>query len=844
MLLGKKGWQLMLAASVSLGFNTSAEAAPAMVVENGQPRAEIVIAGQPARMTRLAASELQTYIEKISGAVLPIVTEPTAGAARIYVGISPHTEELGLETEGLKYGAYRMASGPDWLALLGPDEDFEPIEPYGHSRTSGSGGRAERDRVNRAWDGITGDHFWNPLHSLYAWYRPELDVWEFDDRGTLHAVQAFLHEQGVRWYAPGPLGEVVPKRSSIALPAVDRVVRPDFPVRRLSWFYQVAPISEDDARWRLRLGLHKGHDVIGITQAVHGMKYVLMREEMKEAHPEFYALWDGERATGHRGGQGAPCLSSEGLFAKHVAYARAVFDHFDEPMISIDMVDGYSRGVCGCERCHDQATPERGWGGQMSDYVWGYINRVAEALYESHPDRMVSGITYGTYTLPPEKIDRMSPNLTVILIPPRLSTDAGRWAELEGQMEAWRAKLPSGRIYTFGNILYNWGRLTPVYFPRQIARNLRFLKGRSLGEQIECYEHPPGSDYNWDAMAIPHVDLYVTSRFWWDADQDIEAMMEEYYTLYYGPAREEMKAFIEYCEVNWQDMVSTPGRGGGRVEGARGDAERIDRALALLEAAQAVAPAESVFGRRIAAVDVYLEPLRDFRAQLARAREDVPRMRLLPWGPLAHKSLDGRLDDDAFWRGNVLRMPMWDLVKGPPHRGTGGAENRFQIFWAGGALVFGIRCGEPDMENLNFGEEQDGVRDIRTGDFVEILIETSTHSYYRITVNPAGEIEDADCSDGVETRWTSGAQAVVHRGEDYWSVEVRVPLAGDDARLMNALAGVDGRLPSQNFPWYFNVGRQRVRDGEVERLAYSPTGTGEFEVLERFAELWGSTDLR
>ena len=30
--------------------------------------------------------------------------------------------------------AFRMASGPDWLALLGPDEDYVPIEPWGRIR--------------------------------------------------------------------------------------------------------------------------------------------------------------------------------------------------------------------------------------------------------------------------------------------------------------------------------------------------------------------------------------------------------------------------------------------------------------------------------------------------------------------------------------------------------------------------------------------------------------------------------------------------------------------------------------------------------------------------------------
>ena len=366
----------------------------------------------------------------------------------------------------------------------------------------------------------------------------------------------------------------------------------------------------------------------------------------------------------------------------------------------------------------------------------------------------------------------------------------------------------------------------------------------SAGEQLECYEHVPGETYDWDAMAIPHLDLYLTSRFWWDVDQDVDVLLEEYYTLFYGPARVEMKAFIEYCEQNWPDMVSTPGRGRGRVTGPRGDAEKISRALELLAAAQAAAPPDSVYGRRIQLIDDYVRPLRDFLAQLGRAREDVPRLRLGLSRTLAGKPLDGRLDDEQYWPSKLYVMPMWDIVKGSPHRGAGGRDNRFQVLWSGKALYFGIRCGEPDIAHLNFGVDQDGKTDIRQGDFVEILLETSTHSYYRITVNPAGVLEDADCSDGVETRWNSGAQAVVQVGTNYWSVEVRVPLAGEDARLMDPLAGVDGRKPSASFPWYFNVGRQRVRDGVVERLAYSPTGTNDFEVLSKFAELWGGGDLR
>ena len=802
-------------------------AAPAMIVENGRSQAEIVIAEQPARLTRLAASELQGYIERISGAALPIVTEPSAGALRIYVGVSPHTEALGLETDGLRYGAYRMASGPDWLALLGPDKDFEPVEPWGRRRSAG-----ETERINRAWDEITGDTFWNPFHSLFMHYHPELDFWAFDDRGTLHAVYDFLHSLGVRWYMPGELGEVVPEVRDIALPSVDAKVHPDFPLRSLHWFQSHQPTSAEDALWRLRLRLHQGHDLIGATQAVHGMKYVHRREEMKQARPDFYALREGERATGF-GDSGAPCLSSAELFEKHVAYVRAVFDHFGEPMVSIDVVDGLSGRLCQCPQCSEQLTPGRGAQGSASDYVWGYLNRVAEALHESHPDRFVSGLTYGVYRLPPERIDSFSPNLVLFAYPPRMDLhDSEARREEEAFREAWLGKLSSDRIYAWSNIIYNWQTSpwwgVPVFFPRVLAEDLQSLKGVSGGEILECYEHVPDRDYGWNAQAVAHLMFYVYSRLWWDGSKDIDALLEEYYALFYGPACDEMKAFIEYCEENWPRM--------------RREGEVIDQALALLAAAQDAAAPESVYRQRIELVADYTQPLEALRMQLGRARMDVPQARILPAAALADKELDGRLDDERYWpEARTLNLDDLGTGEGSP------AELRSwtRVFWADNAVYVGVHCGEPDMAHLDTGLAADGSVDVRSGDFVEILLETLTHSYYRITIGPSGVLVDADRSEGgVGDAWASNAEAAVHIGENYWSAEVRIPLAGEGARLMDPRVGVDGRMPTRTYTWYFNVGRQRVRDGQVQRWAYSPTGTDEFEVTERFAELWGGADMR
>ena len=224
----------------------------AFIVKDGQAQAEIVIAEKPARMTKLAARELQTYIEKITGAKLVVTPVPHRDVpVKIYVGKSGFVDDLKLSTDGLAYGAFRMVSGKDWLALVGPDKDFMPVEPWIRERNS-----EEIRRVNRQWDAITGDHFGAPMFSLFSKYHKTLDIWDYDDAGTLNAVHQLLRDLGVRWYFPGPLGEVVPKQADICLPAVARTVRPDFAMRHLVfWNCEHAPgPSEDEVLWNLRQG--------------------------------------------------------------------------------------------------------------------------------------------------------------------------------------------------------------------------------------------------------------------------------------------------------------------------------------------------------------------------------------------------------------------------------------------------------------------------------------------------------------------------------------------------------------------------------------------------------------
>ena len=131
------------------------------LVDDGKAYAEIIISESPARSTRLAAAELQSCVAKISGARLPIRVSPSVDVPiQIYVGESPHVAKLGVTADRLEHGAYRIASGENWLALIGDDTEFTPAEPF--ARNNGDIPRAQAE-----WEKIVGAPYGMPARGLY-----------------------------------------------------------------------------------------------------------------------------------------------------------------------------------------------------------------------------------------------------------------------------------------------------------------------------------------------------------------------------------------------------------------------------------------------------------------------------------------------------------------------------------------------------------------------------------------------------------------------------------------------------------------------------------------------------
>jgi hypothetical protein len=808
------------------GCRTALHAAETLLVERGVPRAEIVVAEKRPRMVTLAALELRHVVEKMTGARLPIVTVPTARVQlKIHVGQSEETDRLGVTAEGLRDGAYRIASGPGWMVLIGKDQDFDfsklpcPLRRKDVPRVAAEWAKATAGKTDAAWgfpfaSGFKG--LWNPkdftaqMTARYGadftalWKKEEgvlAGFWNQDEGGSLNATYALLRHLGARWFMPGELGEVVPAKTTIAVGLLNEVVKPDYAVRSWMW-YNFSGFDYDDIIWARRLGMNSRNERLGPITGPHGLVHILSEPAMQKAHPEYYALIGGKRDIEHRE-RGTPCFSSSGLEAETVNYIRFLFNTYDLPSVDIWPVDGLR--LCQCEKCT---------GHSASELVWGFADRVARLVYQSHPGKRITCGAYTSYVEPPDSIKQFSPNLAVWIsnCGRPMMLDPEHWSDYMERINRWQAKIAPGNILRLENNRYHiWGDGEPISYPvlhpRGVARDLKALKGISLGDSGE--QSQVGG--KWRAPALEHITLYVQSRFLWDADQDVDAVLDDYCALFYGPAAKEMKEAITYAEQNLAFKDQSRSRG-------RGSPANVPLAVnlrlrELLENARQLA-GETIYGKRIQAILSELQPKEQVIEKYRDKDEALVQERAKA---LVATGVEG---PDL---GKAIEYPLKENLKGGPPA----APTTFRVGWDKNVVVLDIVCHEPDMPKLNIS------RNVYNGDHVIVLLETPVHSYYHLAINPAGVIAEGNPG----PNWKSLAEIKTERGNDSWRIRLRIPVVGEPEAQSDPRHRVAGQKPTAQAPWYFNVGRLRVLDFKQHELqAFSPTKAG-WHVPAKFAKV-------
>ncbi len=794
-------------------------AADMFIVKDGKPWAEIVISATPTRMQRVAAHEFRMQIEKISGARLPIVTSPSAKSVKVFIGESEHNP---VKADDLKNGAYRIVTGPDWMALVGDDSEFKPMEPF--AKNNGDIPRAQAE-----WEKIVGAPYGMPARGLYknrlrlpgdigkpdvAITQPKetLDIWGLDERGSFNAVCGYLRKLGARWYLPGELGEVLPSMKTTPLPQIDETVQPDFPLRQFNFRFSNA--GPETSMWVMRLGLRNDERL----QIAHGISTMTNNQAVFDAHPDWFAIYGGKTDFKPGDSKCQVCYSNDELFHETVRWARTLLDIYKFETVSIMPPDGYT-SICQCEKCKGKDSPQRNERGLLSDHVWDFVNRVAKEIAKTHPRAKVLNCAYGVYTLPPLNIDKLEPNVQVCIVGGRRPINkAGVKGEGESAPDVLRAawlKKTDNPLLNFENYPFTGrGWYLPSFAAHAIGDSVSATKSVSAGEDIWL---SVAQDFATKDIGFNHFIVYFTARMYWGGkDADVDAMLREYCRLFYGPAEQQMLAFFTHCEANWKEMDS--------------DKAKADEALALFDKAKAKADATSVYGQRIVLIDDYLKGLRMKTQQLGQKRGLLPKVRLV--GDAYDIVIDGKLDEEYWQTCPVAATGKFrELQTGrTPTFGTS-----FKAGWQGSNLYFAIRCDERPGEKPVTTSTRDDDPAIWHGDAIEIQLATETHSYYQIAISPAGHIVDLDRGAGKSFGWDSKAEVATHIADDHWTVEIRFPVTADENDPLNQ---VIGRHPTQSLPWHINLCRQRIREDGQELSALSPTGTNGFHVPMKFAHFY------
>jgi hypothetical protein len=491
-----------------------------VLVKDGKPQATIVIAktsvgvpvepdtssfwaAQPGpNKIAAAAKDLQTYVEKMSGAKLPIVSdESTPSGTLILVGRSALTKDFDAkipsgQTPTRDEEGYAMISQGDRLLLAGNDE------PCYH--------------------------------------------------GTEYAVAAFLHQQGVRWYMPGDFGEFVPKKSSVIAGSVNIVSKPDFKMRNW-WGPQAPDLTLIEYRWKIRNGMNPMLHFIALPADSSIRNVIPPATELN--NKEFADVWGkDEKGNPH---VGMPNLTSQ----KSVEYAankiKEVFRK--DPKVTsygIGGDDGYPRDFSPDTLKRNLGMPDVGGrlgvpGDMSTTEEWmEWIQAVAKEVYKEFPDHVITTNGYANRNIPPTGI---APDPKIWIMFAAIWSDTMHaydnprsWMTLRQAEMIRRWSSMYKNVYMYNYIYYMLaGCGAPIPLAHKHMHDMPlYKKWGVVGFSDE------GRTVRGETGVFP---TWLRARMMWDSGLDAEALMEEFFTNWYGPAKAPALAFWEELENTFEN---------------------------------------------------------------------------------------------------------------------------------------------------------------------------------------------------------------------------------------------------------------------------------------------------
>lgn len=368
-------------------------------------------------------------------------------------------------------------------------------------------------------------------------------------RGAIYSVYTFLEEfLGCRWFTKSvpitpEIGDciVIPETEELVIDAIDYTYVPPFRLRQTYWMFSTMyqDYSVAHKLHGMMAGIPENMGGIPVESCINGVHTLgwIITQDMFAAHPEYFGMDE----NGIRQPNRQPCLSNPEVLEIVVEAAKAHFAQYTS-IFSVSQND--NQNFCQCSEC---VAFNNAHGGVESASMLNFTNKVAKAIKEEYPDRMVETLAYQLTETPPTGLTiednvviRLCPIQTCVLHDlddpscpdnKEFDTNLTGWANMTENIYIWDYSTNFQYIYAFfPNITTLQGRY-------------QYFRDRNV---VSVFDHGCGEDII--PAELHELRTYLVSKLLWDPDTDIEKHIREFCDAYYGEASDDIIDFIYYFE--------------------------------------------------------------------------------------------------------------------------------------------------------------------------------------------------------------------------------------------------------------------------------------------------------
>ncbi|MBO4646843.1 MAG: DUF4838 domain-containing protein [Lentisphaeria bacterium] len=715
--------------------------------KDGKVEFEVVKPANPA--ANQAANELIARLAQITGKKVKPVAKASGKVPAFYLGTCPEAKALGLDPEKLDRDGYYIKTDGNCIFITGVD-----------SNAPG---------------------------------------WDNQQRATLFGVYEFLERfGGVRYYFPGEIGTIVPKKKDWTLPAIDITDRPDAQYR---WIYCV------DSSARVGLGTSKylypglknpnpttwRNSTVNGIRSCHGLNDLELVKRFSKTHPEYFAMLpNGDRHNGTKittafNRNGHLCYSSEEL--KEVIYQDAAACLTGKPASSrgisrwasrwntwhVDLAPNDGMYWCQCPKC--KKIQEQGKQA-MSDHIWGFVIDIANRLKKNGISGYVMNDSYGVFKPVPSMPVPDNVMVGVALSGPwSMRHERTREAGFQ-RLRSW-SKAINGKvkIWTYPTKAAAEIPYIPNFTPRAVGAFYQAAKNDIFGSFVES-----GSD-RW---MFGFLNSYVCSKVLWDWNTDVEKLIDEHCRLMYGKAAPQMSKFYTELENLWMDRIL-----GNIVQTSLGDnwkiptrrdiwtkiytPAKIKEIDALLDQAEKAVAKDPASLKRVKFMREQLwQPVHEGAKAFQAETADRTAWTLYTAEAGGKITLDGKLSEPAWKKAEAIWLGASRTSKKTE------VQTRVKMLQDADYFYFGFEADEPETaaiiaETNRKPDDTEIWRDSSAEIFLSA--ELTSDFIYQFMFNAAGAKADLKNSlTTVDPKYESGFEVKTNVvAGKIWTAEVRIP---------------------------------------------------------------------